>query len=54
MILSLEGCPGKAKEAPSPYEVRLTPLDTNPVFQCPEDINMAIKMTIDIFYKDGY
>ena len=24
----------QAKEAPSPYEIRLTPLDTNPVFQC--------------------
>ena len=23
----------KAKEAPSPHEVRLAPLDTNPVFQ---------------------
>ena len=26
--------PTKTKEAPSPHEVRLTPLDTNPVFQC--------------------
>ena len=32
MIPSLEGLPTKAKEAPSPYEVRLSPLDTNPVF----------------------
>ena len=31
---SLEGWPTKAKEVPSPNEVRLTPLDTNPVFQC--------------------
>ena len=31
---SLEGLPIKAKEAPSPHEVRLAPLDTNPVFQC--------------------
>ena len=31
---SLEGSPGKAKEAPSPHEVRLAPLVTNPVFQC--------------------
>ena len=30
---SLEWWPIKAKEAPSPHEVRLTPLDTNPVFQ---------------------
>ena len=33
MIPSLEGWPTKAKEAPSPHEVRLAPLDTNPVFQ---------------------
>ena len=33
MTLSLEGWPTKAKEAPSPHEVRLAPLDTNPVFQ---------------------
>ena len=31
---SLEGLPTKAKEAPSPHEVRLALLDTNPVFQC--------------------
>ena len=34
MIPSLEGWPTKAKEVPSPHEVRLTPLDTNPVPQC--------------------
>ena len=34
MTPSLEGWPTKAKEAPSPHEVRLAPLDTNPVFQC--------------------
>ena len=33
MIPSLEGWPTKAKEAPSPHEVRLNPLDTNLVFQ---------------------
>ena len=33
MIRSLEGWPTKAKEAPSPHEVRMSPLDTNPVFQ---------------------
>ena len=33
MAPSLEGWPTKAKEAPSPHEVRLAPLDTNPVFQ---------------------
>ena len=31
---SLEGSPTKAKEATSPHEVRLDPLDTNPVLQC--------------------
>ena len=30
---SLEGWPTKAKEAPSPHEVRMSLLDTNPVFQ---------------------
>ena len=30
---SLEELPTKAKESPSPHEVRLAPLDTNPVFQ---------------------
>ena len=29
---SQEGWPAKAKETPSPHKVRLTPLDTNPVF----------------------
>ena len=34
MTPSLEGLPTKAKEARSPHEVRLAPMDTNPVFQC--------------------
>ena len=29
----LEGWATNAKEAPSPHEVRLAPLDTNPLFQ---------------------
>ena len=33
MTPSLEGLPTKAEEARSPLEVRLAPLDTNPVFQ---------------------
>ena len=33
MTPSLEGWPTNAKKAPSPHEVRLIPLDTNPVFQ---------------------
>ena len=34
VIPSLEGWPTKAKEAPSPHEVRLALRETNPVFQC--------------------
>ena len=34
MIPSLEGWPTKVKEAPSPHEVRLSPMGTNPVFLC--------------------
>ena len=44
MTPSLEGWPTKAKEAPSRHEVRLAPLDTNPVFQSLGDmlsINVA-------------
>ena len=33
MTPSLDRWPTKAKEAPSPHEVRLAPLDTNAVFQ---------------------
>ena len=33
MTPSLEGSPTKVKEAPSPHEVRLALLDSNPVFQ---------------------
>ena len=34
MAPSLEGWPNKAKEVPSPHEVRLALLDTNAMFQC--------------------
>ena len=44
MIPSLEGSPTKAKEAPSPHEVRLAPLDTNPVFQCVEENFETLKL----------
>ena len=37
MTPSLEGWPTKAKEEPSPHEVRLTPLDTNP--DAPKETN---------------
>ena len=33
MIPLLEGWPTKSKEAPSPHEVIMSPMDTNPVFQ---------------------
>ena len=47
MIPSIEGWPTKAKEAPSSHEVRLTLLDTNPVFQylrdkCHDDTGRAL------------
>ena len=34
MTPSLGDWPTKAKEPAPPHEVRLAPLDTNPVFQC--------------------
>ena len=40
MIPSLEQWPTKAKEASSPHEVGLTPLNTNLVSQCPVGINL--------------
>ena len=43
MAASLEGWPNKAKEVPSPQEVRLTLLDNNPVFQCLEGIKFLIR-----------
>ena len=36
MTPSPEGQSTKAKEAPSPQQVRLTPLETNQVFHCLE------------------
>ena len=48
MTPSLEGWPTKAKEAPSPHEVKLSPLDTNPVFQClgEDNARVPIEMTL--------
>ena len=43
MTPSLEGWPTKAKEARSPHEVRLAPLDTNPVLQCLGEVHHVIK-----------
>ena len=46
---SLEGFPTKAKEAPSPHEVRLTPLEANPIFQClPESLKLEISNLLNI------
>ena len=42
MIPSLEGWRTKAKEAPSPHEVTLAPLGTNPVFQ-----SLKVKLDLD-------
>ena len=43
---SLEGWPTKAKDAPSPHEVRLTPLDTNTVFQNLEEFQCLVPKNI--------
>ena len=48
MIPSLERWPSKAKEAPSPHEVRLTPLDTNPVFLCLREVTL-LQITLFLF-----
>ena len=48
MIPSLEGWSTKAKEAPSPHEVRLSPLDTNPVFQCLGEMSIDISLSRDM------
>ena len=43
MTPSLEESPPNPKEAPRPHEVRLAPLDTNPVFQSlevPDTLNI--------------
>ena len=47
MTPSLEGRPTKAKETPSPHEVRLAPLDINPVFQYLGDKSQNAKFIIE-------
>ena len=50
---SLEGWPTKAKEALSPHEVGLTPLDTNPVFQCLWEAFLNLKhVNVEILSKN--
>ena len=52
MIPSVAGYPTKSKEAPSPHEVTLTPLDTSPVFLCLGEkerrLNSHIKIEEDL------
>ena len=53
MTPSLEGWPTKAKEAPSPHEVRLAPVDPNPVFQCLGEKGLVLflfRVSFDLFY----
>ena len=45
---SLEVWPTKAKEAPSPHEVRLAPLDTNTVFQSLGELVLVSTVSIDV------
>ena len=49
MTSSLEGWPTKAKEAPSPQEVRLAPLDTNPVFKMLPDMQFCFCLYLSSF-----
>ena len=54
MTPSLEGWPTKAIETP-PHKVRLTPLDTNPVFQCLGEtylLELSILQNFKIFKAD--
>ena len=54
MIPSLEGWPTKTKEAPSPHEVRLIPLDTNPVFLCLGEMEPKIKSEVICLHHHKY
>ena len=50
---SVEGSPTKAKEAPSPNEIRLALLDTNPVFQSLSIYTKLINMPAEILDKES-
>ena len=54
MTPSLEGWPTKAKEAPSPHEVRLAPQDTNPVFNVSRENSTVSKIFEKCVYKRVY
>ena len=49
MTPALEGWPNKAKEAPSLHEVRLAPLDTNPVF-LDKPSNLVFSVLLHLLY----
>ena len=49
MTPSLEGWPNKAKEGPSLHEVRLAPLDTNPVF-LDKPSNLVFSVLLHLLY----
>ena len=51
MTPSLEGLSTKAKEAPSPHELRLAPLDTNPVFQC---LHVTVWDKFNFLFSEGF
>ena len=53
---SPEGWPTKAKEAHSPHEVRLAPLDTNPVFQSLGEFSSIIisNIIVKIFFQEQW
>ena len=53
VTLSLEGWQTKAKEAPFPYEARLTLLDTNPVFQSLGMLYGCILYVVRLLYKNA-
>ena len=50
---SVEGWPSKAKEATSTHEVKLTPLETNPLFQCLGEkyVQKNLSMYLNIYKK---
>ena len=49
MTISLEVWPTKAKEAPSPNEVRLALLDTNPLFHSLRDLSTQKSQKISLY-----
>ena len=50
MTPSLEGWPANATETPFPHEVRLTPLDPNPVLQC-QKLWCVVILELEIWLK---